>query len=502
MDTTLSPHEASILLAFTNIEQALWLETITQQSGLEPAQTRSAVERLKMKGALEQIDERVVSRVLLSETGREMLEKNIPELRLVETLQARGAVPIADLQRRDDLPQDEAGAAFGWLKMRGLLALENGQVRLADNANLGELRDRQALLAKLAAGPLPLVNLSETERGWLGDRRLKAFFQVKEEKVRQYRLTTRGMDLRAEASSVQDEISRLTPAMLKDSSWQGKRFRRYSIGLPPRLVAGYRNPYRRFLDQTKQTLLSIGFEEMRGSLVENEFWDMDALFMPQFHPARDIHDVYFIEEPTQALEIPETYLSGVAAAHEGRSPSGSRGWGYLFDKDRARRLILRSQGTALSARQLAAQPKIPGKYFSMARCFRYDSVDATHAPDFIQIEGIVLSERITFRHLLGILDLFARVVAQAKEIRVVPDYFPFTEPSVQVHMRHPTLGWIELGGAGMFRPELTAALGIHVPVIAWGLGLDRMAMMALGKNDIRHLFTNNLPRGLADNRGF
>jgi hypothetical protein len=180
MDTTLSPHEASILLAFTDSEQALWLETITQQSGLELAQARSAVERLKMKGALEQIEERVVSRVLLSEAGREMLEKNIPELRLVETLHARGAVPIADLQRRDDLPQDEAGAAFGWLKMSGLLALEKGQVRLADNADLGELRARQALLVKLAAGPLPLGNLSETERGWLGDRRLKAFFQVKE----------------------------------------------------------------------------------------------------------------------------------------------------------------------------------------------------------------------------------------------------------------------------------------------------------------------------------
>ena len=502
----LSPPEAAVLLAFQDGGLDLWLDEITRQSGLDLAQARSAVERLKMKAALEQVDERSETRVFLSEAGRDVLEKKIPELRLVETLRERGALAIPELQRRDDLPPSEAGAAFGALKTRGLVVVEQGLARLAEDADLKDLHARQEFLSRSAGSPLPLDALSPAERAWLDDRRMKAFFQVKEEKARQYRITATGLALRAGASAAQDEISRLTPAMLKDGSWQEKRFRRYSIGLPPRLVAGYRNPYRRFLDQAKQTLLSLGFEEMRGSLVENEFWNMDALFMPQFHPARDIHDVYYIEEPTHAQEIPEPYLSNVAAAHEGRSPVGSRGWGYLFDNDRARRLILRSQGTALSARELAAQlggrPNIPGKYFSMARCFRYDASDATHGTEFIQVEGIVISKDVTFRHLLGILEMFARVVAQADEVRMLPDYFPFTEPSVQIHIKHPVLGWVELGGSGLFRPELTQALGIDVPVIAWGLGLDRMAMMAMGKSNIRHLFTNNLPRGLADNRGF
>jgi phenylalanyl-tRNA synthetase alpha chain len=267
------------------------------------------------------------------------------------------------------------------------------------------------------------------------------------------------MVLRSQAGASSGEISRLTSAMLRDGSWQGQRFRPYNIGLPPRLVAGARNPYRRFLDKLKQTMLALGFEEMRGSLVENEFWDMDALFMPQFHPAREIHDVYFVEEPTHAKEIGEPWLTNVAAAHEGRGTYGSRGWGYVFDKERAHRLILRSQGTALSARQLAKQPNIPGKYFSIARCFRYDDIDATHAPDFYHIEGIVLGEQITLRHLLGVLTLFAREVAQAKEVRAVPGYYPFTEPSVEMLMKHPTLGWVELGGAGIFRPEVTQPLG-------------------------------------------
>ena len=165
------------------------------------------------------------------------------------------------------------------------------------------------------------------------------------------------------------------------------------------------------------------------------------------------------------------------------------------------RCVLRSQGTVLSARWLARKDlKNPGKYFAMARCFRYDTVDATHAPDFFQIEGIVVSAKTTFRHLLGLLKLVALEVARAPEVKFVPAYFQFTEPSVEVHMKHPTIGWVELGGAGIFRPEVTLPHGVTTPVIAWGLGLDRMAMVALGVSDIRELFTNNTKHGLADVR--
>lgn len=502
-EQTVSPHEAAILLAFTGAEEVIALPELTRRSRLELAQARSAVERLKLRGAVDQTGEQVDTQIALSDFGEQCRAHQIPELRLVTVLTTHGAQPVQALQSRDDLDRAEAGAAFGALRRSGLLVIENNEARLAPNADFSELQARQQLVERIGAtGQAALHDLTAADQERLQDKRLRPLFKFTEIKVRSYRLTPVGVTLRDQADAAQDEISRLTPAMLQDGSWQGKRFRRYNIGLPPRLVAGYRNPYRRFLDKTKQTLLALGFEEMRGSLLENEFWNMDALFMPQFHPAREIHDVYFIETPTHSKEIPEPYLSNVAAEHEGRAESGSRGWGYLFDKQRTHRLVLRSQGTALSARQLGLQPKIPGKYFSMARCFRYDTVDATHAPDFIQIEGIVLSQAMTLPHLLGMLMIFAREVAQATEVRAVPAYFPFTEPSVEVHMRHPTLGWIELGGSGIFRPEVTQPFGIDVPVIAWGLGLDRMAMMALGKDDIRHLFTNNLPNGLADNRSF
>jgi phenylalanyl-tRNA synthetase alpha chain len=506
VEVELSPHEARLLMAFEDSSEELSLEILTSRAELETAQARSAIERLKLKTAVEQSKEVVETKLSLSEQGADCCKNKLPELRLWVTLTQSGAVPIRDLQKREDMDARDAGAAFGALKKSGMLKLDKGQARLVDGASAAQWDQRQSFLERVGvAESMALSSLSVEDQKLVSDKRLKNLFKLKDTKFRSYVLTPSGIELKKHAAVAADEIGPLTSAMIKDGSWKNRSFRRYSIAKPPKLIAGSRNSYRGFLDKVKQRLIGLGFQEMRGSLVENEFWNMDALFMPQFHPAREIHDVYFVEDPTYADSIAEPYLSQVANAHEGHESSGSKGWGYVFDKERTRRLVLRSQGTVLSARQLAGQTSngkidIPGKYFSIARCFRYDEVDATHAPDFFQIEGIVPSKDVSFRHLLGLLTLFATELAGAEEIKCVPAYFPFTEPSVEVHMKHPTLGWMELGGAGIFRPEVSESLGVDVPVIAWGLGLDRMAMVALKKNDIRHLFTNNLPHGLADNR--
>ncbi|HQO66832.1 MAG TPA: phenylalanine--tRNA ligase subunit alpha, partial [Spirochaetales bacterium] len=289
-----------------------------------------------------------------------------------------------------------------------------------------------------------------------------------------------------------DELGAVTQELLESGSWKGAAFRSYNIkSRPARLIPGRRNPYVQFLESVKDKLVSLGFEEFDGGLVETEFWNGDALFMPQFHSARDIHDVYYLADPTKAKSIEEPYQSRVAATHENGGATGSRGWRYGFDREFTKRLVLRSQGTVLSARQLPTA-KVPGKYFGIARCFRYDKVDATHLSDFYQTEGIVLGDDVNLRTLLGFLEMFAVEVAGAKEVKYVPGYFPFTEPSVEVHIKHPVLGWFELGGAGIFRPEVTEPLGVSVPVLAWGIGIDRMALMALGLNDLRELFSYDI----------
>ena len=282
--------------------------------------------------------------------------------------------------------------------------------------------------------------------------------------------------------------------MLADGSWREVQFRRYNVNSPPgRVLLGRRNPYTAYLDRVRDQLTALGFEEFDGPLVETNFWCCDALFMPQFHAAREEHDVYFIKQPRHASHLPEPYLERVAATHTDGWQTGSRGWGYRFDPDFARRTILRSHGTVVSARTLT-RAKVPGKYFGIMRCFRPDDVDASHLADFYQTEGIVLGEHVNLKTLLGLLKLFAEEVAGAAsaDVRYEPAYFPFTEPSVEVFIRHPTVGWIELGGSGIFRPEVTRPLGVDVPVLAWGLGIDRMAMMSLGIDDIRDLFSPDL----------
>src|SRR3989344_1390312 len=155
-------------------------------------------------------------------------------------------------------------------------------------------------------------------------------------------------------------------------------------------------------------------------------------------------------------------------------------------------LMPRAHGTAVSARTLAAGPNIPGKYFSLSRCFRPDVIDVTHGVEFNQLEGIVIDESLNFKNLLGILKMFAIEIAGAEKVKFLPDYYPFTEISCQLSAKHPDLGWIEFGGSGIFREELTQPLGVNVPVLAWGLGIDRLAMFKLGIDDIRNLFTRDL----------
>lgn len=491
--TTLHPLEAKVLRALSNTPDAVGEAGIANRAAIQEAQARMASEWLLAKAALEVASEDSVPFVSLDDTGHVFAKTDIPELAIRRKLE-QGPAAMADLGDAKDL-----SAAIGALKKQGLITVAQGKFTLADKADWSAIEQDQALVAKLATQERFFQqDLDPTE--WkrateFAGKPGKASLGIKrgEQKRRTLQLTALGRNLAAKVGDVADEVSQLTPEMLRDGSWRQHKFRAYNLQIPPpRTTGGRRHPYREFLDAVRRKLISFGFEEMRGPIVESEFWNNDALFMPQFHPARAIHDVYFVEGMPRATNLPEPAASNVAAAHENGGNTGSIGWRYQFDRDATRRLILRSQGTALSARQLGINPKIPGKYFAIARCFRFDDVDATHAPDFFQIEGIVLGEEVHLRHLLGLMKLFGLEIARAEEMYFTPGYFPFTEPSVEAHMRHPKIGWMELGGGGIFRPEVTKPFGIDVPVIAWGLGLDRMAMVALGIDDIRDLFSPDL----------
>ncbi len=503
----LHPLEVQVLLGFEPGDRIGTSELIDKLSFNE-GQGNQAFSWLTGKGLLEESERSKRVQYELTELGSDYQKNRTPEERVLELIEQAGALTMPQLADRLGLENKDIGSAYGNLSRDGLLAMDSEKkVSLADltpeaarraRARTGTLREvldlvgQQKVVAEseLTQDHRAVAAAVSKKRG-----SSKGLFRISERELVSYRYTVSGEDVRRvlqDKGISGQEIGTLTPEILQNGEWRERGFRAYSTKTPPvRVLLGRRNPYVSFLETLKDKLVSLGFEEYDGPLLETEFWNSDALFMPQFHSARDIHDVFYIKDPSHAKEIEQPYLDNVASTHENGWRTGSRGWQYRFDRDFTRRMILRSQGTVLSAKWLT-KAKIPGKYFGVVRCFRPDTVDATHAADFYQTEGIVLGEDVNLKTLLGLLKMFAIEVAGARDFKYVPGYFPFTEPSVEVHMKHPDLGWIELGGSGIFRPEVTEPLGITVPVLAWGLGIDRMAMISMGLNDMRDLFTSDL----------
>lgn len=500
----LHPLEIKVLLKYTQKDE-LTSARLQKELDYKEGHANQAFSWLGGKELVKEVSRTPHTFFEITDLGRELSEKGTVEERAVAFLKDNGAKTLPEIAAGLGLEQKDIGSAFGQLSKEGILAM-NAEKKAEYTGK--ELPARITLTSKVlkdaiaANGTLNQDTLSKEELDVINSLAKKrgaadAPFRTFTRETVVYQLCGESDAVTAELKKsgvTGNEIGEITSKMLESGEWKKGTFRGYNISIPPaRNIPGRTNPYVSFLESVKDKLCSLGFQEFDGPLVETEFWNGDALFMPQFHAARDIHDAYRIKNPTHAKAIEEPYLSNVAKVHENGGNTGSRGWDYQFDRDFTRRLLLRSQGTVLSAHQLH-KAEIPGKYFGIARCFRYDKVDATHLSDFYQTEGIVLGNDVNLKTLLGFLEMFAKEIAGAEEVKYVPGYFPFTEPSIEVHIKHPKLGWFELGGSGIFRPEVTKAMGVDCPVLAWGIGIDRMALMALGLNDLRELFCEDIER--------
>lgn len=292
-----------------------------------------------------------------------------------------------------------------------------------------------------------------------------------------------------------EEVTELTKEMIVSGEWKNKVFKQYNFeadGKPPE--GGYLHTLLKVREQFRLIFLEMGFEEMpTNNYVESSFWNFDALFQPQQHPARDEHDTFFISDPARAGILDEAYMQRVKEVHE-EGGFGSRGYRYNWCEEEARKNILRTHTTAVSSRMLylLAQEKEfkPRKYFSIDRVFRNETLDATHLAEFHQIEGLVADRNLSLGHLKGIIHEFFRKMGMDK-LRFKPTHNPYTTPSLEIHSYHEGLGkWVEVGNSGVFRPEMIRPMGIpeDVTVIAWGLSLERPTMIKYGISNIRDLF--------------
>ena len=458
--------------------------------GLPADVLRGSLQRLRAKHLL-LVEEEHTERLELTERGREARSTGLPERRLLNALAGQPA-PIApsEVGERAGLHGEERSVAIGVLRRRGYLS-EGVPLRL------------------LPSAPAPSEKLPEeswleaVESGGSGDRTL---FDVARRRglVRAERSTIRRWSVSPEGAQLPlptDErplLGALTAVHLREGSWKDSEFRPYDVRSDVPFVAGpASHPYARFLEEFAELLVGLGFEEAEGPLVETEFWNGDVLFMPQEHPARSVHDVFFPGELTGRAP-PEPLLERVARVHEGRPLPGesaplSLGWRVPYRPEVARHPVLRSQTTAVSAHYLAGRPRAPFRMFCLDRNFRPDALDVTHHVEFHQCEGVLAEEGTTLRELIGMFQALAEGIG-IRELKIRPSYFPFTEPSIEGYIRHPQLGWVETFPGGLLRPEVLRPLGVEVPVAAWGIGVTRLAMVALRISDIRELFEDDLDR--------
>ncbi|MFX1388560.1 MAG: phenylalanine--tRNA ligase subunit alpha [Promethearchaeota archaeon] len=310
-------------------------------------------------------------------------------------------------------------------------------------------------------------------------------------------LTEKGKKISISSIKILKQISKITPEMLSAGTWKNYELKPFDISKQgPLLKAGKIHPMISLINEIREIFLSMGFTEIRGPIIESAFYNFDALFQPQDHPAREMQDTFYLNNPKIA-ELPDSdTVQAVKSIHENGGDSGSRGWGYNWDIDTSKKTVLRTHTTATTIRRLAQyyqnNEKPPVKVFCIDRVFRNEKLDKSHLAEFTQVEGIVIDDNLNLCDLIGLLSEFYRKLG-FKKIITKPGFFPYTEPSMEVSVYYDKLGeWLEMGGSGIFRPEVTYPWGIRDPtrVLAWGQGLERIAMLYFERSDIRDLYIN------------
>ena len=485
---SLSPNERKIL---PHLEENQ-IDNICKKSNLDKISVIRALEYLQNKKIIKLFFKKKKI-IEIGVNGALYRKKGLPERRLLNFLNEKRILHFKDAQKQVGLSNDEFKASLGVLKKKAMVEIKNNKIIL--NVNREEISKKSLEELFLEILPIKYDSLSPEQLYSLKSlQNRKDIIQIKEEKIINIEITDLGKKIINSGIKSQDLIEQITSNMLrKESLWKGKKFRRYDVtSNVPAINGGKRHFVNQSIDYARKIWTEMGFKEMTGNMVQSSFWNFDALFTAQDHPVREMQDTFFIDKKA---ELPnKKIVKAVKKCHE-KGVAGSKGWRYNWEEEEAKKLVLRTHTTCLSARKLAELKKeeLPAKFFALGKVFRNETLDWSHGFEFYQTEGIVIDENANFKHLLGYLKQFFGKMGFDK-VRFRPAYFPYTEPSVEIDVWHSEKKvWIELAGAGIFRPELTIPLlGKHIPVLAWGLGFDRIITDYYGIKDLRELYKNNL----------
>ena len=428
-------------------------ETLEKSTQLLPDQIRRGIEWLKLKN-LAIVDESKSSTMSLDKNGLDSFEKGLPERRLLNLIK-NGPRKLSDLQKELGFI---FGPAMGLCRKNNWIETSSDEIILKTTPSIlpGEKTLQQIGSGKLSKSELDTIDLTEL---------LKRPDFIVEDIVKSKKIS-----LTNSAKSI--DISNISGAIDVEAK-------------VPELFVARTHPLKDTIDEIREIFVTLGFSEILGNMTQSSFWNFDALFTPQDHPARELQDTFFLDGVS-------TKKIGTAEQIRKVSDSHKKNWRYQWDINEARKMVLRTHTTCVTIKHLAENKPDEARIFSLGRVFRNEKVSYKHLVEFNQIEGIVVGKDANLRNLMGIQREFYKRIGITK-IKFWPTFFPYTEPSLQTMVYNEKLGkWIELFGMGIFRPEVTKPLGITKPVLAWGGGIERIAMLKYDLDDVREFYNNNL----------
>lgn len=465
---------------------------ISKDTGLDRVSLLRGLKFLENKKVIEisSSKERIV---ILGVNGIYYKKNGLPERRLLETIEKNNFISLNEAKKVSKLTDNEFKVSLGTLKKKALVEIKNGKLHL--NASKQEISKKSQEELFIDLLPKKISELEPQERyAFENLKSRKDIVEIKEKNEISIKITSLGENL-INSKIDSDLLEEVTPEIIKN--WKkNKKFRAYDLESPlPKIYPGKRHFVNQAIEYGRRIWLDLGFQEMSGTMTQSSFWNFDALFTAQDHPVREMHDTFYIKDTSSRLPD-KKLMKNVKECHE-KGVDKSKGWQYSWKQEDAEKAVLRTHTTCLSAQTLSKLKKedLPAKFFSIGKNFRNETVDWSHGFEFYQTEGIVIDEKANFRHLLGYLKEFYKKMGFEK-IRFSPAYFPYTEPSVEISVYHKEKKvWLELGGAGVFRPEITIPLmGIKIPVLAWGQGFDRIITDYYKIKDLREMYSNDIKK--------
>lgn len=469
------------------------LSALTKKSKLQEVEVMRALQWLGNKEVLK-INTEKKKMVSLDKNGNKYKTEGLPEKAFLSVL-SEEFKGLNVITKKSKLSREEVDACLGLLKRKVAIETKKGeflQVKITEHGK--KLLEKPSFEEQFLAKQFPLeeAGIQDIDKLAFDElKKRKEFLKVEEVKTTTIELTELGQEL-ASLDLGGEVVNRLTSGMLKQGSWKDKQFRAYDVEINvPKINIGKKHFVNEAVDYIKRIWLDLGFKEMKGTYVQSAFWDLDALFVPQDHPAREMQDTFYLQG--QATLPP--FWRAIKEVHESGGDTGSKGWQYQFSEEETKQILLRTHTTVLSAQTISKLKKedLPAKFFAVGKVFRNEALDWKHLFEFYQVEGIVVDPNANLKHLKGYLKQFYKKMGFDK-VRMRPAHFPYTEPSLEIDVFHPVKKeWIELGGAGIFRPEVVKPLlGFDCPVLAWGQGMGRIISEYWNITDIRDLYKNDL----------